>query len=227
MARCAQSAGKKGSQKWIQKLVNEKPALLNSYILEELKLPKSEQICWLSPLKSDDYAEYSDQDSLDRLGVSLKKKPLADFWPENGPQWDALGKSNYGKLFLVEAKSHIGELSSFIGAKGNSLNKILQSLSETKAFLNSTIQTNWSRGFYQYANRLAHLHLFRQNDLPAYLVFVYFLNDAEMNGPATVDTWKGAIELLHTYLGIRRNKLQKYIADVFIDINRIPNRKHT
>jgi hypothetical protein len=48
-----------------------------------------------------------------------------------------------------------------------------------------------------------------------------------MNGPATVDTWKGAIELLHTYLGIRRNKLQKYIADVFIDINRIPNRKHT
>jgi hypothetical protein len=136
---------KKGSQKWIQKLVNEKPALLNSYILEELRLPKSEQICWLSPLKSDNYAEYSDQDSLDRLGVSLKKKPLADFWPENGPQWDALGKSNYGKLFLVEAKSHIGELSSFIGAKGNSLNKILQSLSETKTFLNSTIQTNWSR----------------------------------------------------------------------------------
>jgi hypothetical protein len=227
MARCNQSVTEKGSQKWIQKLVNEKPDLLNSHLVEELHLPKIENICWLSPLKNDDYAEYSDQDSLDRLGVNLKKKPLADFWPENGPQWDALGKSNNGKVFLVEAKSHIGELRSFIGAKGNSLNKILQSLSETKAFLNSTIQTDWSRGFYQYANRLAHLHLFRQNDLPAYLVFVYFLSDAEMNGPATVDTWKGAIELLHTYLGIRRNKLQKYIADVFIDINQIPNRKHT
>jgi len=221
MARCTQSVGKKGSQKWIQKLVNEKPELLNSHLKEELHLPKSEQVRWLSPLKSDDYAEYSDQDSLDRLGVSLKKKPLADFWPENGPQWDALGKSNSGRLFLVEAKSHIGELSSFTGAKGNSLNKILQSLNETKDFLNSTIQTDWSRGFYQYANRLAHLYLFRQNDLPAYLVFVYFLNDAEMNGPATIDTWKGAIELLHTYLGIRRHKLQKYIADVFIDISQL------
>src|SRR3989304_9576493 len=168
MVRCTQSVGKKGSQKWIQKLVNEKPELLNSHLKEELHLPKSEQVRWLSPLKSDDYAEYSDQDSLDRLGVSLKKKPLADFWPENGPQWDALGKSNSGRLFLVEAKSHIGELSSSIRAKDkNSKRRILQSLEETKAFLNSNAKVDWSRGFYQYANRIAHLHLFRQNDLPA------------------------------------------------------------
>jgi len=205
-------------------LVNAEPELFNSHLLEELNLPKSEHVCWLSPLKIDDYAEYSDQDCLDRLGVSLEKKPLADFWPKKGPQWDALGKSNHGKLFLVEAKSHIGELSSFTGAKGNSLNKILQSLSETKNFLNSTVHSDWARGFYQYANRLAHLHLFRQNDLPAYLVFVHFFNDAEMNGPATIDAWKGAIELLHTYLGIRRHKLQKYIADVFIDVNLYPDR---
>ena len=38
--------------------------------------------------------------------------------------------------------------------------------------------------------------------IPAYLVFVYFLNDAKINGPVTIDTWKGAIELLHKYLGI-------------------------
>lgn len=159
MVRCTQFVGKKGSQKWIQKLVNEKPELLNSHLLEELNLPKSEHVCWLSPLKIDDYAEYSDQDCLDRLGVSLEKKPLADFWPEHGPQWDALGKSNSGRLFLVEAKSHIGELSSSIRAKDkNSKRRILQSLKETKAFLNSNAKVDWSRGFYQYANRIAHLH---------------------------------------------------------------------
>jgi hypothetical protein len=221
MARCAQSVGKKGSQKWIQKLVNENPELFNKAILEELDLPESEQLRWLSPLKGDDYAEYSDEDCLNKLEVNLKKKPLADFWPERGPQWDALGKSNSGKLFLVEAKSHIGELISFTGAKGTSLNKILKSLNETKDFLNSTIQTDWSMGFYQYANRLAHLYLFRQNDLPAYLVFVYFLNDVEMNGPTTINTWKGALELLQKYLGIRRHKLQKYITNIFVDITQL------
>jgi len=218
MARCRQSPGKKGSEKWIQKLVNEKPELLSSRIAEELKLPESERIRWLSPLKNDEYAEYSDWESLNLLGVSLKKRPLADFWPENGPQWDALGKSNSEKLFLIEAKSHIGELSSSTRAENNSLQKICRSLEETKSSLGSNAKVDWSRGFYQYANRLAHLYLLRQNDLPAYLVFVYFLNDSEMAGPATIDQWKGAIELLHTYLGITRHKLQKYTADVFIDV---------
>jgi hypothetical protein len=173
----------------------------------------------LSPLKNDDYAEYSDHESLDLLGLSLKKRPLADFWPDNGPQWDALGASDSGKVFLIEAKSHIGELSSSIGAKDEgSVRRILQSLRETKNFLNSNAEVDWSRGFYQYANRLAHLYLLRQNDVPAYLVFVYFLNDLGMAVPATIDQWKGAIELLHTYLRIRRHKLQKYIVDVFIDL---------
>jgi hypothetical protein len=222
MPRYRQSMSKKGSQKWVQKPINEKPELLNLHIIEELHLPENEHIHWLSPLKNDEYAEYTDQECLDLLGVSLQKRPLVDFWPENGPHWDALGKSDSGKLFLVEAKSHISELISSIGAKDeNSVRRIRQSLEETKDFLNSNAKVDWSRGFYQYANRLAHLYLLRQNDLPAYLVFVYFLNDSAMAGPATIDQWKGAIELLHTYLGITRHKLQKYTADVFIDVTQL------
>jgi hypothetical protein len=221
MARHPQAAGKKGSKKWIQKIVNERPEILNRSIAARLKLPEHERFCWLSPLKNDEYAEYSDDESLDLLGLRLKKRALADFWPNNGPQWDALGKSDSGKVFLIEAKSHIGELSSSIRAKDeDSMRRILQSLQETKTFLNSNAEVDWSRGFYQYANRLAHLYLLRQNDVPAYLVFVYFLNDLEMAGPATIDQWKGAIELLHTYLGIRQHKLQKYTVDVFIDLTR-------
>jgi hypothetical protein len=59
------------------------------------------------------------------------------------------------------------------------------------------------------------------NDIPAYLVFVYFLNDQQMNGPATAAEWQGSIELLHAYLGIRKNRLSDYIIDVFVDVREI------
>lgn len=220
MGRFPQFPGEKGSKKWVQRLVNEKPQLLNLEIRKNLNLPEHEEIRWLSPLEKDEYAEYRDQDFIDLLDVTLEKMPLADFWPERGPQWDALGKGYSGKLFLVEAKSHIGELISTMQAKDeDSVKKIRKSLEKTKSFLNSNVETDWSYGFYQYTNRLAHLYLLRRNQLPAYLVFVYFTNDLEMKGPKTVNEWKGAIKLLHSYLGIRRHKLQNFITDVFIDVN--------
>ncbi|MCJ7633232.1 hypothetical protein MUP77_12675 [Candidatus Bathyarchaeota archaeon] len=221
MVRVVLSAGNKGSKKWVQKLVNEKPELLNHQILERLTKHQNESIRWLSPLKSDKYAEYSDQESLDLLGINLKKRSLDSFWPVAGPRWDGLGKSDSG-IFLVEAKSHVSELFSCVGAKGKSLSLILRSLGETKNYLSPNSPVDWSQGFYQYANRLAHLYLLRElNDQPAYLAFVYFLDDSEMTGPSSISEWKGAIELLHTYLGIRRHKLQKYIIDIFIDVNQV------
>jgi len=222
MVRVRQSVGPKGSKKWIQKLVSEKPELLNHQILEHLKGDQNEAIVWLSPLKNCQYAEYSDQESLDLLGISLEKRPLDGFWPIGGPRWDGLGKSESGNLFFVEAKSHIGELFSSVRAKDKSLSLILRGLEETKKFLCPNSPVDWSNGFYQYANRLAHLYLLRdQNNQVAYLVFVYFVNDSEMAGPSSISEWKGAIELLHTYLGIRRHKLQKYILDLFIDVTQL------
>jgi len=214
---------KRGSQKWIQFLVNEKPHILDSCIARELDLPEDDRITWLSPLKTEGYAEYFDQASLDKLGVKLKKKPLTDFWPKNGPHWDALGKTTRSeKLLLVEAKSHITELISSARPNPASLQKIKESLDNTRDFLNSKSAADWTVGFYQYVNRLAHLYLLRQeNDVQAYLVFVYFLNDVEMSGPATVEEWCAALDLLHAYLGLGRHKLQKYIAKVFIDVSQI------
>ena len=50
---------------------------------------------------------------------------------------------------------------------------------------------------YQYANRLAHLYSLRQmNDIDAYLVFVYFLNDPDLDGPHTERERRAAIEVL-------------------------------
>lgn len=220
MARFPQPLCNKGSQKWIQRLINEQPDQLNSQIRAKLNLPKDEYIQWLSPLKTDEYSEYRDKEFIDLLGVKLEKKPLEDFWPKGGPQWDALGKSRSGRLFLVEAKSHIQELISTMKAKDKgSARRIRRSLQETKRFLGSNAEVDWSCGFYQYVNRLAHMYLLRQNGLLAHLLFVYFINDFEMKGPTTIHQWKGAIELLHSYLGIRRRKLQDFVVDVFIDVD--------
>jgi hypothetical protein len=222
MAQQNRGSAKRGSQKWIQILVNEKPHVVDSCIARELGLSEKDPVQWLSPLRAKGYAEYFDHACLDKLGVKLNKRPLADFWPKNGPHWDALGKTTVSKkLLLVEAKSHISELISSVRASPASLQKIKESLNETRNFLNSKSATDWTAGFYQYVNRLAHLYLFRQNDLEAYMVFVYFLNDVGMSGPATEEEWRAALDLLHAYLGLGRHKLKKYIAEVFIDVSKI------
>jgi hypothetical protein len=51
MTRFVQLAAKKGSQKWIQKLINEKPDLLNKQLRMKLDMLEDEEIEWLSPLK--------------------------------------------------------------------------------------------------------------------------------------------------------------------------------
>ena len=223
MPRIEQGPAVKGSQKWIQKLVNEKPDLLTSLIRTQLNLPDTDTITWLSPIVDDGYAEYRDQAFLDLLDITLPNVSLSDFWPSRGPVWDGLGTSETGKVFLVEAKSHISEvLSPKTGAGVKSLRKIRKSLDETKTFLHSKSEHDWTSTFYQYTNRLAHLYLLRVlNEVPAYLVFVYFVNDKEMNGPKSIDEWNGALLLLTSYLGIGRHRLKQYIADIFIDIGEI------
>lgn len=222
MARFPQSQTKKGSQKWIQKLVNDRPQILNTRIWGALNPSAEEDIQWLSPLKNDGYAEYRDEAFLDRLGIKLEKEPLKQFWPSGGPQWDALGKSSSGKVFLVEAKSHVGELISTLQAKNStSAERIRESLDETKTHLGSKVEFDWTKTFYQYTNRLAHLYLLRKNDIDAYLVLVYFVGDWEMKGPATASEWKGAVELVSVCLGTRRHPLKKYIMDLFIKTERI------
>jgi hypothetical protein len=76
---------------------------------------------------------------------------------------------------------------------------------------------DWSKQFYQYANRLAHAFLFeRLNGIPVKLVFVYFTGDADMKGPATRDEWLRGIDTVHAALGLRGQP--SFVRDVFIDV---------
>ena len=220
MSRVIQQVGYKGSLKWIQRLINDRPHLINDKIKENLNCDIDEKITWLSPLKNDEFAEYRDIHFLERLDVRLYNVPLNSFWPANGPQWDALAKTSKEKVILVEAKAHITELSSSCAAKApNSINLIQKYLQKTKDFLESKSQLDWTQSYYQYTNRLAHLYLLRVlNNLPAYLVFIYFIGDYEMNGPKNIEEWQLEIRTLKENLDIEECKFHKYIAEVFVDV---------
>jgi hypothetical protein len=223
MSREPQNLANLGSQKWLQILVNERADLINGALALAFNLKSQEDVRWLSPLRNDEYAEYRDACALDLLGIDLKERALNHFWPAKGPQWDALAVAGQSpsKPILVEAKSHLCELcSTACGAKGQSLELIEGSLAATRTFLGSTTRINWSKSYYQYANRLAHLYLLRElNHLDAYLVFVYFLNDDEMGGPRTEDEWKMVIELAERSLGVCGHRLSQFAPKIFIDVN--------
>ena len=106
MGRIIQPKGTKGSLKWIQEIVNSNPRVLDNPIKKFISKDKKQNIEWLSPKADDDYAEYRDQAFPDLLGIKLTQTKLKDFWPAQGPQWDALGRLNDRAYFLVEAKAH-------------------------------------------------------------------------------------------------------------------------
>lgn len=217
----------KGSQKWIQVLVNQKTELLNSEIKTKAGLPLSEEIIWRSPLAADNYVEYKDEDFLKALEIQSLKSKLTGFWPASGPRWDALAKSSSGKLFLVEAKSHITELMSDCKASNSqSFKKINDSLNETKKRFGVKETYDWTKNFYQYANRLAHIYFLKESNYKAWLVNVYFLNDSDMDGPKTVDEWKGAIRLMHRCLGLREHLLTKHVIDLFVDVTHLQGKSN-
>ncbi len=180
---------------------------------------KKQKIEWLSPKADDDYAEYRDQAFLDLLRIKLTKTKLKDFWPTRGPQWDALGRIGNEIYLLVEAKAHVSEIISSSQAKSSrSKTLIKRSLDKTQKYLGLKPQLDLARGFYQYANRLAHLYLLRVlNDIPAYMIFVYLINDPT-HIPTSKAEWTGALQLMHSYLGNHNHKLSKYVIDVFIEV---------
>jgi hypothetical protein len=222
LARFSQGEAEKGSQKWIQILVNQKQDFLNQQIRTSLSLPENEEIKWRSPLAEKNYKEYKDQEFLDALKIEPEEIKLHDFWPNSGPRWDALAKSSSNKLFLVEAKSHVTELiSDFKGTKQTSVTKIQNSLNATKKRFSVESRYDWTKTFYQYANRLAHIYFLTANGFDAKLLSIYFLNDVWKDAPKSKEEWKGAIRLLHRCSGLRENLLNNYVVDLFIDVSKL------
>jgi len=219
MPRVTQNKAVKGSQYWLQELADRNPELLTDSLRPRLELGMEDSITWLSPLESDGYAEYRDEAFLGLLSIRPENRQLHTFWPTGGPQWDGLGKTSRGDVLLVEAKAHLSELASNCQACPRSLELIERSLAEAGQFFGAASTTGWSQAYYQYANRLAHLYWLRQlNDIPAWLIFLYFIGARGVAGPTSKEEWRSAIEVVHTHLGITQSQLGPYVIDVFINV---------
>ncbi|MGB5106554.1 MAG: hypothetical protein WBP29_11775 [Candidatus Zixiibacteriota bacterium] len=221
MSRIQQLEKTKGSQHWLQMLVNSRPHILIDQLRKPLGLTGDDSIIWRSPLAHDNYSEYSDDEFLKKLDLEgkLQHRPLESFWPHRGPVWDGLATTNRGDVILVEAKAHVNELvSPACGASEPAMTLIRKSLNETREFLGVTTGTDWAGTYYQYTNRLAHLYLLRvRNNIPAWLVFVYFLNAQDVKGPTTIQEWKNKIGLMHDQLGLGKHPLEKFVVEVMVE----------
>src|SRR5579862_7729311 len=173
------------------------------------------------------------------------KSAWVKYWPQTGnvPNWDAVGRLelNSGKEYLlVEAKAHTEELRSSCSAKKAKKeagsDEIRDGLKATKAgglekitdALKATTNANgftadvgdWLSPYYQYANRLAHLHFLVENGIPARLVFIYFWGDnwgvkklsngKPPNCPKEAQQWDAYLKDVHERLGMNgHSKLEQ------------------
>lgn len=211
----------KGSQRWLQLAINRRPDLIDAHLRTAIGFAPHVAIEWLSPLASENFVEYSEELTFQRLGVRLARRPLQDFWPTGGPRWDGLARASTGDVLLVEAKAHIGEMvSTATRASEPARSKIVESLRSVQQEIAPGAEAvDWAGTFYQYTNRLAHLHLLRlQNDIPAHLVYVYFLHATDVSGPTERAEYEGALKVIDHYLGVRPSRLTRFLHKLFIDV---------
>ncbi|OGQ86429.1 MAG: hypothetical protein A2512_13555 [Deltaproteobacteria bacterium RIFOXYD12_FULL_56_24] len=203
-------------------MVNDYPKYLNDCIAKAFGWD-STCIEWLSPLRDDDYAEYYDQEFLERLSVNDLRMPLHEFWPKSGPRWDGLARAKDGKLILIEAKAHIEEAVDYRSkASANALARIEKRLDEAKTAFRANPDAPWCSPLYQMANRLAHLYFLAEiNKKDAYLVFVNFANAADVEIPVAREEWKGATRLAHKCLGLKDSRLSRRVTSIIIDLKEI------
>gem|GEM_PF-1255156 len=201
----------RGSQRHLQRLVNDNPEVLNCLLLsasESLRAFAGAHPRWVSPLKAEGYREYQDAAFLEALGLPDLAPRLAEFWPSGGPVWDGLaqvpGRHGARGVLLLEAKSRLKEV---VGpgcqAGGESLERIRQSLEHVKAVLGADPEANWLGEYYQAANRIAHLYFLNVvAQVPSWLVNLYFVGDREQSGPQTVAEWQPCLLAVEKALGL-------------------------
>lgn len=215
--RAPQATATYGSLRWLQRLFTHRADLLDQALQRAGALGTSERVTWVSPRSDDEWAEYRDGDFLSQLQLGALRPELAKFWPARGPQWDALGLGPDRRVFLVEAKSNTSELASSLSPNDRSLPQVSAALESAKAAFGVSANADWLNGYYQYANRLAHLYFLEQHSIRATLVFLYFLGDNEMKGPTTADAWRDALAPVYRHLGLSTAFSEARVCNVFME----------
>ncbi len=163
----------KGSKFWVQTIINSSMRL---DLEEKIGLGP---ITWLSPLRAEGYTEYKLNQENMRSQLKLTKEDLA-FWPQNEPQWDAIGVAG-DTIILVEAKAHIEETVTNMSATSNeSIARITKAMKEIFDIMNHLGNGNfesWVHKYYQLGNRLTFLQ--KLNQMPNKKAKLVLLNIVE------------------------------------------------
>lgn len=203
--------------------------LFDQYVSESVGRPGS-PINWLdfnfAPNKPWPDAELKGLEFLyDRPGLKIKWE---EFWPTGRGihNWDAIGCIGKGanqELLLLEAKAHVKEMKSDCGAtSATSIEKITSAFDEVKPNLGARPDSDWFHQYYQAANRIAALHFLHREQVPAHVLFLYFLGDQSPNKdcPCDEDGWKPFIVEQWKHLDIAHgHSLSDRVHNLFLPIS--------
>ena len=216
--RVEQKDGTKGSLRFIQQFVSRSSDLFQRRLQEAGAVPAETSVRWVSPLEDDAWAEYRDAAFLERIGHPELAPALKAFWPARGPQWDGLCIAG-GSILLVEAKAHVGEMASSCTAEApSSVTLINQSLNATKQALGASAGADWMNGYYQLANRLAHLWFLRERGVDARLVLLQFTGDTGMPTASSPAAYREAFDTAMKHLGFDPAAEIPGVVPVYIDV---------
>lgn len=166
------------------------------------------------------------------LGFLSDSDPVHDAWKQYWPQgrgihnWDAVAKVRFGaaeEWLLVEAKANLEELKSDCGARlKTSLALISNAFDQTKTYLGASKDRDWLRGYYQYCNRIAVLFFLLQHDVPAQLLYIYFMGDtgdSNRTCPQYETGWQDALQCQDDHVGLpTEHRLSARIHKLFLPI---------
>jgi len=215
-----QGKANKGSRFWLQEFImdqNKCDCLSNQIISTSASLLAFgvTDLRWKSPLVKDSFYEYRD-DFLNALELDSQskgkiKKARNNFWPKNGPQWDgiALTKSKEKGIVLVEAKSHLGETKSDMGASSKeSISKIENAIQNVQSYMGVNVNTKaWTKKNYQLANRISYLYFLNNIcELPTWLVLINFIRDTT-NEPTELKEWIQHYNEIFEEMNINNNSM--------------------
>jgi hypothetical protein len=213
-----------GSQLQIQTYVNRRRAELDDAIRQAFPELANATIQWVSPLEEERFAEYRDEAFLNALSLTELAGLLAQFWPQGGPQWDALGRVHWPEdrsrapgVLLVEAKSYPREMyaSGSRATGADSRTRIGESSNVARRWFGADPgAADWDGPLYQFANRLAHLYWFRQcAEVEAWFAHVCFTGDSHSPTPKSV--WHDALSDAHKLLGMSDSI--PFYADILVE----------
>lgn len=219
-----------GSEWHLRSLLSTKPENVSSAILSELAVlgvPSASEVVWESSYLKVGEPELCGLEFLDPS--SPARQEWRNWWPQTGNvhNWDAVGTVRHNghprECLLVEAKANLQEVRSNCGAEEHGgLPKIRGRLRETQLAVGLKPERDWTKGHYQYANRLALLHFLRSQAVPARLVFIYFCGDYgddRRNCPRSRDGWKPTLAAMKEHLGLRgESELEQHVHEVFITV---------